>query len=145
MMWKRGGTLQTNRKRRGRNFTAASFIFYCCLFILAQRKLLSRENKGFLCYCFFPAPVSPIIIFQLSFFLRGVGVTLTLPILMPVLPLHSHNPVIRSLFFYLLFSPMVGIDQVTRQQQGNQFHGCVFISLSGVLYITMVPNRSDIS
>lgn len=40
---------------------------------------------------------------------------------------------------------MVGIDQVTRQQQGNQFHGYFFISLSDVLNITIVPNRSDIS
>lgn len=48
--------LQTNGKRRGRNFTAASFVLYCCLFILAQRKLLSGENEGFLCYCFFLSP-----------------------------------------------------------------------------------------
>lgn len=73
---RREKNFQTNIKRRGRNFTAASFMLYCSFFILAQRKLLSGENEGFLCYCFFSLPLPPkwTVLFLVFFFpLSWVG------------------------------------------------------------------------
>lgn len=115
-----GGKLRINRKELRSSIT---FFFYCCRFILAQRKLLSGESKMF--------PVLLLILLsplyhwseQCFFSSSPLPRVSRCLMLVPVPPILSHNPFLCSFsFFLLLFSFMAGIDQVTRQQQGSQFY-----------------------
>lgn len=125
-----GGKKTPNQqKRRGRNFTAASFIFFIVVFLFWHRGNCWVEKvKGFLCYCCFfslSVPLNWILLFSSSLFPEWRGGYSVSPrsLLVTVPPLLSHNPFLCFFFFFLLlFSLVVGIDQVTRQRQGSQFY-----------------------
>lgn len=115
----KGKKLPNNRKRRGRNFTAASFVLYCCLFSFGTEETVEWRKWRFpvLLLFFFPTTTKVF-----SAFLSGVGIS-NHSMIMPGPPFLSHNPFMGSFpFFLLLFSSMVEVDQVTLQQQGSQFH-----------------------
>lgn len=124
------------------DFRAAStlsFLSYCCLFILAARKLPSGESRNVSCVIVAsvlpprPRAADPN---SVLFFLFFVRVFLPSPLLVlsdtenfssplvPAPPLLSHNPLLRSFsfsFFRSFSFSVPGIDRVTRQQWGSQF------------------------
>lgn len=123
---RREKNFQTNRKRRGRNFTAASFVLYCCLFYSGTEGTVEWRKWRFPVLLLFLSPtttkVNGVVFGFFSSFLSGVGISNHF-VIMPVPPFLSHNPFMGSFpFSLLLLSCMVEVYQVTCQQQGSQFH-----------------------
>lgn len=124
----KGKNFQPNRKRRGRNFTAASFMLYCCLFYSGTEGTVEWRKWRFPVLLLFLSPTTTkvngvVFGFFLSLFPElGWGF---LAISWFCLFHHFFHIIpwwAALLFSPLLFSCMVEVDQVTRQQQGSQFH-----------------------
>lgn len=96
----------SNPTERGEGETSQQhhLCFIVVFFTLAQRELLSGENEGFLCYCFFSLPLPPkwtvlFLGFFFPSFLSGVGISSHFMIL-PVPPFLSHNPLMGCFAFF---------------------------------------------
>lgn len=140
--WREKGKKTSKPTERGEGETSQRhhLCFIVVFFILAQRKLSSGENEGFLCYCFFSLPLPPkwTVLFLGFFPLSWVGWGfLTIPWLclfhhfFHIIPLWA-----PFLFFLLLVSSVVEVDQVTHQQWGSQFH----LRLLSLLSCLMLKN-----
>lgn len=100
----KGKNFQPNRKRRGRNFTAASFMLYCCLFYSGTEGTVEWRKWRFPVLLLFLSPTTTKVngvVFGFFFpsFLSGVGISSHFMIL-PVPPFLSHNPLMGCFAFF---------------------------------------------
>lgn len=124
--------LTLTHRRETASFFLLSFLFW------HRQNCRVEKVKGFLCYCSFCSLQYQIehFYFPLLCFLvllsgiRARLLVLPTPCLSLFLPqLLSYNPAFFLLFFILVPSLVVRIDQVIDQQQGSQLYLALYLSL----------------